>query len=323
MRHLSLPIAFLLTACGTVTDATPDGPGPSPDGGDGDDAGHVTYTRGGELYRLQAAAGATPENLSAMLAPAPRDADRRVNLSPDGEWLVFETSNLDAACPLCLAVAPVANPTAAVLVAPDGEPITSAENLSAIDSSGELVVFAAGGGPHARDLWVTRRDGQRWNPPSLLTEASPFEWNDSPTFNAAGDRVLFDCGPEANAAADGSSICEWAPDTIEIVAGPSDAPGDIAHVGPLHHADYAPDGSLVFEADWDGERVWRLRGGVATPVTSVERANDHSPCVLPDGRIASLDLDDPGIKLMNAAGGGVITLLRADDLDDVGLGCGA
>lgn len=59
--------------------------------------------------------------------------------------------------------------------------------------------------------------------------------------------------------------------------------------GALHHAAYAPDGSIVFEADWAGEQIRRLAAGAAVPTqVSPLVVNDNSPYVLTDGRIASL-----------------------------------
>lgn len=326
-------ILFLsLAACGKVSD--PAGgvdAGPRPDGGDEvSDDGHLTYTLGGDVYRLQAAPGATPENLSAQVAPGERADDRRINLAHGGGWIVFETSNLDPTCALCLAVAPTGDPAAAELVTPDGVPIIDAENLTEVGDDGDVVIFAAGGGPHARDLYRTRREAGGWSSATLLTVGSDFEWNDHPALHPDGTRVLFDCGPEANAAADGASICEvdLGGDAVTVVASPAHAPSSITHAGPLHHGDYAPDG-FVFEADWDGERVWRRRGDTATPLTSLESSNDHSPCVLPDGRVASIYLGDTGnpdglheLKLMNVDGTGATMLLRGDDVADLGLGCG-
>ncbi len=57
--------------------------------------------------------------------------------------------------------------------------------------------------------------------------------------------------------------------------------------------------------------------------------DDNSPCVLPDGRIASLWLDRDGnqsgaheLKLMNADGTGGVMLVTEKDIQDIGIGCG-
>ncbi len=313
---------ILLAACGDVD--PPDVPvGPRP--------GHITYTDGDDVYRLAAEVGAAPENVSAQITRGARAADRRLNLSAGGVSYVFETSNVDPVCAdrRCLAVASAADPGDARLVLPDGERIENAENLAAVDDAAAIVVYAAGGGPHDRDLFATLRSGDTWSAPRLLTAGSTFAWNDQPSLAPDADRLLFDCGPEANAGP-GGSICEVGLDgaVVTIVATPDDAPAAIAQRGPLHHAAYA-GADVIFEADWDGERIWRWSGDRATALTPPTSTNDNSPCVLPDGRIASLYLDDPGnpnglheLKVMDASGADPTLLVTGLDLDDLGLGCG-
>ena len=163
-----------------------------------------------------------------------------------------------------------------------------------------------------------------------FTAASSFAWNDLASIHPDGTRVLFDCGPLPDAG-EGCSICEVGIDGAgfrTVVTG-VDAPGAVTRRGPLHHAAYAPDGSVVFEADWDGERIWRKAGTSVSNVSTSVVANDNSPCVLPDGRIVSLWLDraeNPGgsheIKLMSALGTAPSMLLTGADVSDVGIGCG-
>ena len=104
---------------------------------------------------------------------------------------------------------------------------------------------------------------------------------------------------------------------------------DIQQVGALHHADYAPDGSIVFEGDWSGEQIWRLPENSSEPIlVSPTFGNDNSPCVLSDGQIVSLWLDRPDgsgfheMKIMNADGLQEQMLLQDVDVLDYGTGCG-
>jgi hypothetical protein len=114
-----------------------------------------------------------------------------------------------------------------------------------------------------------------------------------------------------------------------VLASPDSPPAGLSPGGALRQPDFAPDGSLVFEGDWDGERIWRLPAGASTPVeVGNQFHNDNSPCVLPNGRAASLWMDRPGgqgiheLKVMNADGGGYDMLVTDTDIADVGLGCG-
>ena len=61
---------------------------------------------------------------------------------------------------------------------------------------------------------------------------------------------------------------------------------------------------------------------------TAEFGNDNSPCVLGDGRIASLWLDRPGgeglyeLKIMAADGSSFFMTLKGTGVLDIGLGCG-
>ena len=52
--------------------------------------------------------------------------------------------------------------------------------------------------------------------------------------------------------------------------------------------------------------------------------NDNSPCVLPDGRIVSLWLENilHEIKVMSTDGSTFKILLKKTDVFDIGIGCG-
>jgi hypothetical protein len=65
---------------------------------------------------------------------------------------------------------------------------------------------------------------------------------------------------------------------FRVVLTPADSPSGLTDTGELHSPDYAPDGSIVFEADWEGEEIWRLPAGVSEPVRITNAfGNDNSP----------------------------------------------
>jgi hypothetical protein len=142
---------------------------------------------------------------------------------------------------------------------------------------------------------------------------------------------VFDCGADKYGAPP-TSICEVGTDGsgFHEVLGPANGP-DQSSQHALHHADYTPQGDIVFEADWPSEQVWKLSRGSTSPVkiSPADEGDDNSPCVLPDGRIVSLWLGRPGntqngheIKAMNADGSGTVMLLTDVDVVDIGMGCG-
>jgi hypothetical protein len=107
---------------------------------------------------------------------------------------------------------------------------------------------------------------------------------------------------------------------------------------PMHETrspDYAPDGSIIFEADWttdagdiDDQRIWRLPAGGGTPILISGIEGGNSPSVLPDGRIVNLWLGRPNslfvheLTVIDADGGNRYVLVQDVDVADIGVGAG-
>lgn len=294
-------------------------------------AGVIVYRHSnGALYQLDAAEGSTPVNLSAQLDSVAAGHDNWINISPRERWLLLDSERFDPECNGwgCLSIISP-DRTSAEVIRVNGA-VVHGEGFAAISSDGALVVYPAAGGPHAIDLWSTRRSGTTWSSPTLLTAASPYAFNAQPAISADGLRVLFDGGQQPYGA-EGTAICEVGTDGLgfRVVLTPAAPPPGLSAGGALHHADYAPDGSIVFEGNWNGERIWRLSPGSTTPqLVNADDTNDNSPCVLPDGRIASLWLGRPGgpatheLKVMTADGASQFMALLGEDVADIGIGCG-
>ena len=298
-------------------------------------SGHITYTLDGQVYRIKAENGATPENISQALeslSPFPSGGeDEHLNISPDGKWLVLETERFDEDCNgwACLSVVK-GDLSTGDAVRINGNEIHS-KGFPAIASGGNLIVYGNNDGTHEDDLWAISRSSNAgaWTGPVLLTGSSSYQYNYQPAINDAGTKVLFDC---TNAPySEATNICEVGTDGtgFRVVLTPADSPAGLPDTGELHQPDYAPDGSIVFEADWDGEKIWRLPVGATTPVKVAPAfTNDNSPCVLPDGSIAGLWLNRPGgsgdheLKVMKSDGSSYFMLVTGADVLDIGLGCG-
>ena len=82
--------------------------------------------------------------------------------------------------------------------------------------------------------------------------------------------MLFNCDPDLLDGQQGTAVCEVGTDGtgFRAIIGPEDGPGGAA-TNALRHPDYAPDGGIVFEADWYGEQIWRIpsSGGTAVRIT--------------------------------------------------------
>jgi len=303
-------------------------------GPSGSGQGRITYSLpNGDQYRIEAKAGATPENVSTALDALSPGPDEWINISPDGAWLLLSTERFDADCAgyACLAI------VKGDLMS--GEAIQVAGNLvhatgySAVASGGNVVVYEdAGSAAHARDLWVITKTGGTWGAPAVLSGSSPFQFNSHPSFSADGSKIVFDCGNEPYGA-EGTAICEVGTNGsgFRVAVRPSDSPPGMPDVGALHHAAFAADGSILFEADWAGEQIWRLAPSATTPVqVSPQVTNDNSPCVLPDGRVVSLWLSRAGnsaglheLKVMSANGAAYFMALTLVDVVDIGIACGS
>ncbi len=292
-------------------------------------SGKITYTYQNNVYRINAQASATPENVSALITSGNRKPDRRLNISPDGTWLILETQNLDPACDgsYCLAVAPSSNPASASLVRAPGL-IQDSQGFPAISSDGNLIVYTANGGAHNFDLWAIRKTGSTWAAPVQITQSSTQNYNDQPAISSDGSKVLFDCGAVAFGEGN-TSICEIGTNGtgFRIVVSPSNAPSSIVNKGPTHHPDYLSDGSIAFDASWDADGIWKILGSTISKVSQVN--NNVAPCGLTNGKTASLWLERNGntngyheLIITDNDGTNLQTVMTGIDIEDIGIGCG-
>lgn len=283
----------------------------------------------GGVFLIRPQEGATPINVTSLLdAEYGAGTDGWLNISPDGRWLLLETERFGCDGWPCMARLSV-DLSQTEVVQPGGS-VAHADSFAAIAPGGATVVYPATDGPHDVDLYATTRGESGWSAPLLLTQNSSFPRNEQPAISGDGQTVLFNC--KDLSAPDDDSICEVGLDGtgFRVVATPDDAPAGVTTPGlGLHHPDYAPDGSIVYEGDWGGETLYRLAPGSSTPVAvNTQYNNDNSPCVLPNGAIASLWLDRPGgqgvheLKIMDADGANGVVLLPDVDVFDLGLGCG-
>jgi hypothetical protein len=306
--------------------------------------GHVVFLYPGDdsgpnlWSRIAAQASATPVNLDAKLDGQSPGDDQTMSTSRDGAYLVLTGGRFGCGADDCLATASSDGANLAQVIS-GGAPV-EASDRAAIASGGGIIVFPSSGlgGPHANaggtDLYVTRKSGASWTTPVLLTSnlstGANYLFQHDVAVSYDGMRAVFVCGPSPYQAAS-SSICEAKLDgSGTSVLIPYDAGPDAGAGNVTHHPDYAPDGTVVFEADWGGtEAIWRATAGSYARVSPAGEDDDNSPCVLPDGRIASLWLGRPGnaknlheLKVMNADGSGTVMVLENVDVVDVGQSCG-
>ena len=272
---------------------------------------------------------------SALDALSSGLADDDINVSPNGEWLVVESERFDQGCEgwACLAIVAgdLSAGEAVYAKLPGRGVVHPSQGTFAVASSGDLIVYQDEGevGNHVADLFAVMRTGEQWGTQQVLTGDSPYTWHMNPAISEDGSAVLFQCGDDSW---NGHAICEVGTDGtgFRVVLTPADGPPGGPDTGTLHNPDYAPDMSIIFTADWDGDQVWRLPAGASEPV--FVQGDLVWPCVLPDGRIAGVFLDwsTPGdapdlhIRVSEPGGGGFITVTIIKNTEEVsgGLGCG-
>lgn len=294
--------------------------------------GHVTYHLDGHAYRIAAQAGAVPEDLSASLDSFEVVAgeDGAATLSSDGAWLALLSERFDAECDGWACLFRVSSDLSSVELVGAAGAAVHPDGFFVIAPGGDLVVYAGTDGPHPRDLFVVRRVAGSWSAPVLLTGSSSQQIHDFPDLRGDGATVVFDCGPDTG---DDRGLCEVGIDGTgfrEVLMPSHLPPGESDPALQLHHPHYAADGAIVFEGEWGTERIWRLDPGAAEPTLLTDAfGNDNSPCILPNGDIASLWLgrpeNPPGyheLKVMSADGTAYEMLVTGVDVDDWGLGCG-
>ena len=302
----------------------------------------VTFTQEGAsgdiLWRIEAKKGATPENVSALLdpiAPFSGEDEGPIKVSRNGEWYVFASERFDADAAGWPGLVVVAHHFLSHRSVRTSSGLLHGEE-PIVTSDGNRVIFVDGGGPHDRDIWMTEWQVTNWSDPILLTGDSTQNINAVPSLSADETRICFDAGPLPYAV-EGTGIYEVQLDGsgFKTLVVPADGPSGSISYYACHSGSYAPDGSLVFESEWNGsEQVWRRVGSNTPELIGAAFGNDGSPAVLPDGRIASLWMDwsEGGggheIKVMNATGTKWFMVVASTltpqipDVVDAGLGVG-
>ncbi len=338
-----LVLLIAATACGSGTalrrtddvfsggedgDSTSAARGPRNDPG-----GFIIFFIEDKPWRLEAVQGAKALPLFEKFDALSKGKDESVTASKNGEWFAINGTRWDCEDNPCLSRVKgdfskgerveVGSPKQRVH--PSGRAI--------ISNDGSTIVYVGNDGPHKTDLYVIRENGGKWSAPVALTKDSVEPFNEFPAMNAAGTKVVFDCGPVPYGQ-EGTDTCEVRMDGSgfkKLIDSNLDPRKTLpqGHEPAMHHPDYAPDGTIVVEGDWDTEQVWAMKPGETKPrLVGEAYGNDNSPCVLPSGYIVSLWLGDPEgggkheLKVMRPDGTDPLLLTPTTrDVDDVGMSC--
>ncbi len=296
-------------------DTTPTTPPPSTNSGQ-----YVSYMLNDQALLKEANESGSIINISQHLDTLDSGSDFWINISPNGEWLLLESSRLHNECDgwACLIYGKRDLSEFAVVETNSGG-LIHPEAFSAISSDGKIIV-AQMSLDNRFDLIVSRRTGTRWSEPQVITSASPSDTNTKPALSANGQEVVFNCG---------NSICLINTDGtgLTVIIDPANR----AEINDASSPDFDPiTGDIIFEGDDNSERIWRYnRANSSIQVINSAYTNDNSSCVLSNGRIASLWLNRAGnqaglheLKIMNATGLSHFMAAENTDISDIGLGCG-
>lgn len=236
-----------------------------------------------------------------LIAPLQGKDYGPITVSHDGNWYAFTSERFNADVQGWAALTIIKSDFLNFEVIHDstGQVIHS-EGKACVLSGGNAIVFVADFGNHIRDIFVIYKNGSNWGMPINLTASSIYDYNYCPYVSSDGLKILFDAG---NSSFPSTAIGEVNIDGSGLTF-PVDASSMSGGVA-AHSPCYGIDGSIIYEGDASGERIWMLPFGSFTPsVVNALYGNDNSPVTMPDGRIASLWL--PGnwheIKIMNADG---------------------
>jgi Tol biopolymer transport system component len=282
-------------------------------------------------YRVALREGASAESLAPALDKLSAGKDRSINIARDGSVLVLDTERFGCTEWSCLAIVQADLSFGHAVRAGGG--VVRTDGPAAVGPHGNIIVYSgeSRGTGHNRDLFAIRREGKGHGRPRLLTADSAHAYNGQPELSPDGKRVVFDCGPDPYQGK-GTGVCEVGVDGTGFRQVVMPGSGVGKDVQAFHGPSYAPDGSIVVEADKapEGERLWRIdAAGSSHKVLSKEFPNDNSPCVAPDGRVVSLWLGRRGgkgtheVKVMTPDGSQHFMATLDTDAADVVLGCGA
>jgi len=272
-------------------------------------------------------AGSIPIALDSRFDAVSPGADEKMGVSANGTWAVVDTTRFGCDAQACLARMRMDGLGGTKIEAGGVDQHVYATHPAISDNGGTVVFTQQNQASSGVDLVVTRLAAGVWSAPVVITSGSPRLFHRFPVLSPDGATAWCDCGPDADEAR-GNSICRVPTNGsgVEVVLTPADIPGGVN----LHHAWPAGDGSLVFEGEGSGgEQLWRRVAAGGPPVViAAEYSNDNSPCVFPDGRVASLWLGRPGnatggheLKITDATGGALTMVVTGVDITDLGLFC--
>lgn len=174
------------------------------------------------------------------------------------------------------------------------------EGIMQITNDGATIYFVQSGGTHTRDVFKITKGATSWTNPVELSSISNYSFNISPYISYDETKILFE---SSHTSAYSTAIQESLNNgvTLSIKTATTLISNSIQVKSPC----YDVLGNIYFECQTDAERVWKLSASGGSPIIINNLfTNDNSPVTLPDGRIASLYVQNSThqIKIMDHTG---------------------
>ena len=285
---------------------------------------YVSYMlANGEAQIVEAKKDGIVTNISELLAKTNAGQESWINLSPNGEWILLDSTRLDSSCEdwACLIYGKRDASDFKTIKLTDGS-VIHPENFSAISNDAKFVVVHLSQ-DDGNDLFVsTQDDNNTWSELKALTASSPSTDNKNPSISADGTEVLFDCG---------ENICLVNSDgtNLKTLIRLDDKPNNSWE--SITNADFDTYGNIVFQGTFVATWPWRYnRKTSEITLINNKNNNDNFPCVLSNGDIATLWFDraennsgNAELKIMNATGTSQVIAITGDnEIFNAPLGCG-
>ncbi len=320
MKNLILiSIVFLFSAC-IETEKR----GNTTQGEENTNPQYVSYMlANGEAQIVEAKKDGTVTNISNNLAKINTGQETWINLSPNGKWLLLDSTRLDSSCEdwACLIYGKRDSLDFKTIKLTD-DSVIHPEDFSAISNDAKFIVVHLSQ-DERNDLFVSQQESNNtWSALKSITSSSPSTNNKRPAISADGTEILFDCG---------ENICLVNSDgtNLKTLIRLSDKPNNSWE--SITNADFDTHGNVVFQGTFVATWPWRYNRKTANiTLINNKNNNDNFPCVLSNGDIASLWFDrvennsgKAELKIMNATGKSQVIAITGDkEIANAPLGCG-
>lgn len=266
---------------------------------------YVSYMlANGDAQIVEAKQEGNVTNISELLAKSNSGEESWINLSPNGEWLLLDSTRLDPNCDGwgCLIYGKRDSSNFKTIKLADGS-VIHPESFSAISNDAKFIVVHLSQ-DDGSDLFISKQDNNAtWSILKSISDSSPSTNNRNPAISADGKEILFECG---------KNICLVNSDgtNLKTLIRLEDKPNTNNSWESISNADFDTQGNIVFQGTFIATWPWRYNRKTAEiTLLNNKNNNDNSPCVLSNGDIATLWFDraennsgNAELKIMNSTG---------------------